>query len=452
MSFASGLVGTRPGFLRVAYNTTISVRASHSKLGNADSTMDVLRTIPISSDSLSSASRAASRSSFATANAMESVRSPPSADSASEAVGELPSIDANDASPIVNDADLKAISSEGYVLRHAEGEGLLHLRRLVLGTEKRQRSSNGIHKKRPSAKESRLAASAGIIFGSTLRSVLDYSGVSPSKGESLQALRHLVRFLTPAAAAVASVSGSDRVHLSHGLGVLRVCSKQSRFLPESGETQGQRSFLGRNGLRDVAFGATAAVLTAHYIMCALGANASTVADNLQRSSKSVDDLLGKWPTSSSAFGDAQIQALRSEARAIRRARAAAVAAASVAESQCLPKAAALHLQFEWMRAAAWPRGTPCNAETHATLCGDLASGKRVGDPEAEPLPLPALPLSALQSCSAAWMSTGACDDSSDAASSRASSWASSAASSCGGVESGAGKEAEDEVTRRLQDL
>lgn len=343
------------------------------------------------------------------------------------------------------------MSGEGYELKQGDAGHPLRLRRLALGTEKRQRSANGIRKQRVSAKASRLATSAGTIFGSTLKSVLDYSGVSPSKGESLQALRHLVRFLTPAATAVASVGGSDRLHLANGLGVHRVSSKQTRFLPESIESQAHRSFLGRNGLRDVAFGATAAVLTAHYIMSALGADASTVADNLQQSARAIDDLLGQWPTSSTVFGDTQVHALRAEARAIRRARAAAVAAASVAEAQGLPKAAALHLQFEWMRAAAWPRGTACDAATHATLCGEIASGKRVGDSEAEPLPLPALPLSALQSCSAAWMPTGAGDDSSDAASSRASSWASSA-SSFGSAEGDAGEEVSGEVVRRLQDL
>jgi hypothetical protein len=199
----------------------------------------------------------------------------------------------------------------------------------------------------------------------------------------------------------------------------------------------QRSFLGRNGLRDIAFGATAAVLTSHYIMSALGADAATVADNLQKSAKRIDELLGQWPVAGATVsaGSSHIYSLRAEARAIRRARAAAVAAVAMANAQNLPKHAALHLQFEWMRAAAWPRGTACDADSHATLCGQIASGERVGDPEAEPLPLPALPLSALQSCTAAWLDAGVGDDSSeDGASSRSGSWASSAASSYGSAD------------------
>lgn len=283
--------------------------------------------------------------------------------------------------------------------------------------------------------------------------MLEYSGVSPSKGESLEALRHLVRFLSPAASAVASVSSDDRLHLANGLGVHRVSTKQTRLLPESLEPQQNRSFLGRNGLRDIAFGATAAVLTSHYIMSALGQDATTVADNLQKSAKAIDELLGQWPTAGTSMraGNGHVQALRAEARAIRRARAAALAAASVAEAQNLPKPAALHLQFEWMRAAAWPRGTACDAESHAFLCGQIASGQRVGDPHAEPLPLPSLPLSAFQSCTAAWLDTGRDDRSSeDGASSRSGSWASSAASSYGSA-SGDG-EVPSEVAQRLSDL
>ena len=341
-------------------------------------------------------------------------------------------------------------SCEGYSVQRPGEVKALYLRRLVLGTERQRRSSTGIKKKRPTAAASRLASSIGTIFGSTLKSVLEYSGVKPSKGESLQALRHLVRFLSPAASAVASVSGADRLHLANGLGVHRVCSKQTRMLPESQEAQLSRSYLGRNGLRDIAFGATAAVLTAHYVMSALGHDAATVADNLQRSAKAVDELLGQWPVASGsvASGDWHVHSLRAEARAIRRARAAAMAAASVAEAQKLPMAAALHLQFEWMRAAAWPRGTVCDGETHAHLCGQIASGQRVGDPHAEQLPLPALPLSALQSCTAAWLDPGRGDDSSeDGASSRSGS-ASSAASSYGS----ASGEGTCEVTQLLSDL
>jgi hypothetical protein len=333
--------------------------------------------------------------------------------------------------------DVKRASDEGYALRGCTGAHSLHLRRLVLAAEKRQRSSNGIRKQRTSVKAARLTSSVGTIFGSTLKSVLDYAGVAPSKGQSLQALRHLVRFLSPAATAVASVDGDDRLHLANGLGVHRVCGKQARLLPEAQESQMQRSFLGRNGLRDIAFGATAAVLTSHYIMSALGADAATVADNLQKSAKRIDELLGQWPVAGATVsaGSSHIYSLRAEARAIRRARAAAVAAVAMANAQNLPKHAALHLQFEWMRAAAWPRGTACDADSHATLCGQIASGERVGDPEAEPLPLPALPLSALQSCTAAWLDGGLGDDSSeDGASSRSGSWASSAASSYGSAD------------------
>lgn len=316
---------------------------------------------------------------------------------------------------------------------------MLHLRRLILSTGKRERSSGGIRKVRLSDRTSRLTPSVGAIFGATLKSVLDFTGVQPTKTETGTALRHLVRFLSPAAGAVPSVVGDDRLHLANGLGVHHVSGKQSRMLPECVEPQHRRSFLGRHGLKDIAFGATAAVLVAHYIMSASGADAATVAEGLNRCARRTDELLGQWPVAaggSDGTAGWHMESLRAEARAIRRARAAAVAAASIAEAQHLNTQAALHLQLEWMRAAAWPRGVACDAATHATLCGELAAGRSVGDPDAELLPLPVMPLSALQSCGSAWLGSSRFGDSSEDGSSRSGSWASSAASSFGEAESG----------------
>lgn len=334
--------------------------------------------------------------------------------------------------------EMRAAAREGYELRRAGHGKTMRLRQLYLG-DVRTRSKNGVRKRRPSAAEARLSASIGAIFGATLKSVLEFAGVPPTKADSVRALRCLTRFFEPAADAMASVSGADRQHLANGLAAHRVASKQRRMLPECAEPQAARSYLGRNSLKDVAFGATAAVLVAHYVMSERGVDAAAVAESLQRATAHVDELLRQWPVGGSSSGDA----LRAEARAMARVRAAAVAAASLAAAQQLPRGEALRLQFEWIKAAAWPRGAVCCLETHEALCEQLRSGARDGcDGAPMQPPLLAMPLGALPS--EAWLASGGGSDSSCSGSS-----CSGSSGSSGSLASSAGSVIGEEEAARM---
>ena len=293
-------------------------------------------------------------------------------------------------------AQVAGAASEGYAL-HAEraGHGALQLRRLWLSEGAAARGAGGgeahglahglahaaparasaIHKQRRRSTggggRARLTDSVGAIFGATLKSVLDFSGVRAAKSEVVAALRHVARFFEPTRWDAAAVGGTDRDHLLNGLMAHRVDRLQRRHLPESREPVGARTYLGRNGLKDVAVGVTAAVLVAHYLMSARGARAADVCAGMRIALERASALLEDWPLSDGHADAWHAGALRAEERALQRARSAAVAAAAAAQAQGLPNHAALALQFEWMRAAAWPRGVCCDATTHAARCASL---------------------------------------------------------------------------------
>lgn len=447
-----------------AHAAATSVFASQSALGSADSTMDTVSTMPISSASPTWASVAASSNSRATANEIDRVRSPPRDDSASEAVGESPTSLASDlgslfTSPMapvagnegaragerevraLQTCDVGAAANESYQLHRTGHTGTLHLRRLVLSTGGRSRSASGVRKQRPSRAASRLTHSVGAIFGATLKSVLDYAGVSHRKHDVVDTMRHAARFLAPTKDALASATGVDRPHLVNGLMSESVATAQRRRLGECYEAQGARTYLGRNGLSGIAVGATAAVLVTHYLMSTRSdTDAVHVLSSLTDALARVDALLANWAVATNRDDDWHLQALRAEARAVGRVRAVAVAATGAARAQGLDPSTSLHLHFDWMRGAAWPRAARVDASTHVLMCEALAKGgvldsaPSVALPPLMPPPLRALPLAALPA--SVWITSAASEawSSSDGSRSEAGSIASSVSASSVGSE------------------
>jgi hypothetical protein len=334
------------------------------------------------------------------------------------------------------------------VLLYAPGGArVLRMRRLTVARRRTReaRASGGITKRaRVSGKVSSTragrsaTAAAGVVFGSTLKSLLQYAGVSLDKGATKRALRAISRFVEPVTSAISRMQG-DREHLACGLLSLHVVPAQCRQLAESHEPEKARSYLARVGLKDVAVGVTIGVLVAHYVAAQSGADAEDIARALDEATANAEEHLENWRFCSEAeqHSAESVAALCAEARALARARAGARAAVRQAQMAGLDHAAALRLQLEAMRHAVFPPGVRCDAASHADLCETIASGKLVGDGAARahemvaPVPLSAIP-------SATWMSGSDCE--SDAASvsasscssrSSCSSAASSAASECG---------------------
>tara|TARA_B110000902_G_scaffold243287_1_gene295410 strand:+ start:522 stop:1841 length:1320 start_codon:yes stop_codon:yes gene_type:complete len=289
--------------------------------------------------------------------------------------------DGGSAAVSVGVSELRVLSSEGYALQRDVGcgvgcTGVLQLRRLILSNDDLRRA-RGIKKKRPTVAESRSLRCSGAIFGSCLKSCLAFSGLvgATTKKQMVEAMRHIVRFLSPAVESMASCTGEDCRHLINGLASTRVSNRQRHLLVECHEAPGVRTYAGRVGLNYIAMGATASVLCAHYLMFVGGAaSAADVSENLRRCAKRTDELLQNWPISLTSDGLAmqmQFAALGAERRAIARARASAVAAASLARAQHLSPEESLRLTLSWMVKAAWPAGAVCGSASHEAVCSSL---------------------------------------------------------------------------------
>lgn len=337
--------------------------------------------------------------------------------------------------------DLQEVSREGFELTRVGQQGTMRIRRFLLlrkensGYARHGSVSGGIGKTRLAASgRSQHSLCFASIFGTTLKNILDFSGVATNKkAETVAALHEMLQYLGPVGDAVGSVAGPDQPHLVNGLATHKVSCKQSKLLPEcscSGAAD-KNSWLRRTGLKNVTMGVTAAVLVAHYVMANTGSDPAEVTTNLGRCIGLARDLLDRWHISSIVKSSIHRAALGAEIRALERARAAARAAEAVALVTGLDRMTTLHLQLSYMRTAAWPSGTVCCAgPRHDRIIIKLRNGEPIADKEAADLQratpyLPSIPILQLLTCVARN------DEIGSSSGSEISSVASSAASSIG---------------------
>lgn len=368
--------------LAAATARATSTLASSNALGSAEMQMLLKSTMPTSSASPSCASLAADKSSLATAHEMANVRSPPSDESASvalplsgnEAMESATGVDLMS----VSQADLRFVSSDSAQLSRSGQCAPMRLRRLVLSGAKgaaNAATSRGITK-RPSAHVLRSIPSFASIFGATLKSVLDFSGVATNqKRQTVNALRSMAQFFGPVSESIGRVGGADSPHLINGLAIHRVCKSQKKHMHEMhpSASHNQSSWFFRSGMKDVAVGVTAAVLVAHFVMSEAGRDADEVCDGLNRCTENARQILKAWSTKTQHQAGIGLPALRAETRALERAAAAARAAARVAAAQGLSRTDSLHLQLNYMRGAAWPAGVACEYAGHGDIVRVLAA-------------------------------------------------------------------------------
>jgi len=264
-----------------------------------------------------------------------------------------------------------------------------------------------------------------MIMGCTLRNVLAFAGVCGG-GPGLsyaRALRVIVTFLDPLVAAIGRITG-ERDILASGLACHRVLRAQRRHLPE---LSGTRDWLAKKGLENVAFGVTASVLTAYYVAAHNGGSVASIANGLEKCCRTAERILRHWKMETVEQAAEQVAIVDAEARALARACAACAGAALEAKRQSLSNVDALRLQFETMRAAAWPAGECCSAETHEQLCAKIASGVPLNGGQAVAMPVRCVPLSAIPS--SVWTNERG-SEASDGSQSTASSHTTSYTSTC----------------------
>ena len=368
--------------LAIASTRAVSTLAISSALGSADKQIEENSTTPTSSASPSCASLAAASSSFATANEIANVKSPPSADSASVA----PPLSSSDADMSqfegyeVTDTELKQASSEGFELAREGQRGPMRIRRLLFLRNDAGKRASGISKgRKATSARSRLPICFSSIFGATLKTILDFSGIATEKkAETAEALHEMSHFLGPVGDAIGKIDGQDRPHLINGLATQQVSSKQRKLLVECADKTQKNSWFHRSGLKDVTMGVTAGVLVAHYVMAATGCDAAQVTSNLTQCVDVSRELLKRSNLSRFSSSSVHRAALAAEIRALERARASAKAAEAVAASTGLDRLTALHLQLSYMRNAAYPKGAVCcGGAPHEEAVRKLAAGASI---------------------------------------------------------------------------
>lgn len=426
-------------FKKAGANSRIFVPIKYSIFGMVDVNTLNSSTIPTSSESSICASFAAPSSSLAIANETAKDRSEPMEDRASD-VGvpiDIASIRCH-ASPQADQhlmfrSEVESASSEGFSLERSGQIGPLRIRRFLFSksgpyhkppnqpkcregvrvrTRPRSQHSNRDSGERQDEDEderprrwsevlpSRHAVCFASTFGATLKTVLDFAGIDVTKSRKVaEALDDIAKFFDPVPDAVASMGGSDREHLLNGLATHALTRRQAKLLDEAAfDRMLRKTWLYKSGNNNVALGATAAILVAHYVLAVTGSEPHEVVTNLSRSVSVTRSLLQEWKSSSfKTSTDMYVDALASEIRALERAHAAAEAAERVAKRHGMDRLTSLHLQLSYMRSAAWPSSAVCDADpsSHAANLRGIAAGESIERLRPD-LPLPPLSVQPLR--------------------------------------------------------
>ena len=260
--------------------------------------------------------------------------------------------------------EFKRVAAESYTLSRNGQMGPLRLRRLLFSHSRqaagREVASRGVSKRRTgqSSGRSRYTVCFASIFGATLKTILDFSGVATDhKQQTVAALHEMLQFLEPVSDSVGSLDDFDQQHLINGLATHRVSVAQQRLMPECNDSKDRNTWLHRSGIKHVSMGVTAAVLVAHYVMAATGSDAKDVTECLDRCVADATVLLREWDLSRASSSAMHKAALHAERRALERAATAASAAVVVANATGLDRLSSLHLQLSYMRSAAWSPST-----------------------------------------------------------------------------------------------
>jgi len=237
----------------------------------------------------------------------------------------------------------------------------------------------GVSKRRVSASaNSQRYVCFASCFGATLSTILDFSGIAINKKiETVNALHEIIQFLCPIAENIDTIGGDDQRQLFNGLATNRVSKKQSKNMTECTNLS-KTSYFYRAGLKDVTIGVTAAVLVAHHVMSAVGEDAQTIHQSLDRCVENSSNILKNWNLSNMRGDEMHRAALHSELRALERTKAASMAAHRVARHAGLDHSSAFHLQMSYMRSAAWPRNVSCDDYYHTYLLKQIEDGEHIG--------------------------------------------------------------------------
>lgn len=256
------------------------------------------------------------------------------------------------------------------------GGAPLALRRLLVAPRGIKRAKEGGHGGPMRSVRGRTAhdtqmIAAGTIFGATLGNLMHHARGKMHK--LMHAMRALRRALAPAGRALSTATGDDRRILARGLACHRLLQAQGRRMRELKRAPPIDHKMGHVG---VVLGATAAILVAFECMTLDDADAEGLGDHLAACLRDAHSALASWRLADTMDSD-MLDARSVEIRALERARAGVARAQETGSG--LGPVAAMRLQLDCYRRAAWPSEGPLDDEGHADLLERIASGELVDE-------------------------------------------------------------------------
>lgn len=363
-----------------SFDATLNVR------GTADSTMDNTSTTEMSSSGDICASPAASSSSFPMPKETEKARSEPRDPRAAAVSVMLPQDAAEVYRLVYPDAVQSALRESHYLPARlawqvvSEGGHPLVLRRLLVAPRgvKRGTSSGGPMRARYARQSyNSQMACGGTVFGCSLGNLMHHA--CGRKHRFMHGMRALRRALAPAGRALGCSVGRDRPLLIRGLACHRVLLAQGRKLLELKRAPAIDSKSGHVG---VALGATAALLVAFECMALDPGDAPMLSAQLATCMRDAHSALVHWHTPDTLDSDMRF-AQDVEIRALERALTGVARAQEASEGSGLAAPAALRLQLDCYRRAAWPADGRLDVGTHDETLERIRSGELV-DREQDP--------------------------------------------------------------------
>ena len=372
-----------------------------TKEPSADMTMLKPSTTAITSSSATPDSVAASSSSRASMNEIDTLRSAPTAVSAALAVPPKPAVSAmpvdlaaarlcEETRLLVCPLDCERAAREGGVLltrvaawQIASGDagyGCLMTRRLVLATAL-PKLGPGKRKERTwknrDAAFGMLTPSSGAVYGCTLENLTAFL-VRAGATRHATVVNQLRAFLGPAAASLCASTGDDRDPLSRALASGHVVRSQRRALAEldAAAAPKRRHDIVSPG---TAVSGVASLLASLWIVACTAKTTEADIRRLVESDAVVRFLsdhsrtLRDWRPETLAVPDEHHYALMAERRATERAEAAARAV--LVHAPASDATTTLRRQIQWARDGAWPRGVRIDDSTHADLCAEFAAAR-----------------------------------------------------------------------------
>jgi len=189
------------------------------------------------------------------------------------------------------------------------------------------------------------------------------------KHRLMYAMRALRKALAPAGRALATSAGEDLGILVRGLACHRVLQTQFRKLRELKRAPAIDSKMGHVG---VVLGTAASLLVTFECMALDEEDASLLSSQMERCMSDAHTGLASWRMPDNLDRDMHF-ALDAEIRALERARFAVSRAQDL--SVGLEPAAAVRMQLDFFRRAAWPRNETLSQGTHACVLERIRTGE-----------------------------------------------------------------------------